>query len=66
MPSQIYLHHTARVIVAAIVFNFDQYGDEGKKQEDMNEIIFRVAAHKPQQPKKYQYHSNRHGIPLLP
>jgi len=40
----------ARAIVATIIFDLDQHGDDGKKQRDMNKITHRIAGHQPQQP----------------
>jgi len=49
----------AGAIVAAIIFDLDQHGDDGKKQQDMNKITHRIATYQPQQPQNYQYQSNR-------
>jgi hypothetical protein len=49
----------AGAIVAAIIFDLDQHGGDGKKQQDMNKIIHRIATHQPQQPQNDQYRSNR-------
>jgi hypothetical protein len=54
-------------MVATIIFDVDQYGDDGKKQQDMNKITHCIADYQPQQPQHDEYYSNRpQHLSLLP
>jgi hypothetical protein len=46
-------------MVATIIFDVDQYGNNGKKQQDMNKITHCMDDDQPQQPQHAEYDSNR-------